>query len=245
MRERIRKISGCDLQTQLQQEQMANCLTIACEGTGFARPSPQGFQGAVLLQADTQVDPTAPGKVRHQELTQEQQLHRAVDDALDFIEREQLDQAMTDSPENSQQQHQLSHAMMLASVHSQEQQLLSDAMMELPELSQEPPLDFQATAYAPEHPDEAMMGATVASEEGQVDDNRVGPQELSQEQQPVHTMMEAPEDPQTPEASTPNQAITESKSPCACAWSKCKTGVPELDIAILYECMAEIGKPLS
>ena len=87
------------------------------------------------------------------------------------------------------------------------------------------------------------MGAPAASEEQQLDDIRSGPQEPGQEQQPARGMMEAPEDPRTPEASTPNQAIAESKSPYAGAWSKCKTGVPEVDTAILYECMAEIGKP--
>ena len=189
-----------------------------------------------------QVDLTAPGAVTHQELTQAQQLHRAVNDALDFIEQEQLEQDMMDAQENSQQQHQLNDAMMDASGHSQ--QPLSDAMMEAPELSQEQPLNLQATMPAPEHLDEAMMGAPAASEEEQLDDVRLGPQDPSQEQPPVHAMTEAPEDPQTPEASTPNQAITESRSPYAGAWSKCKTGVPDLDIAILYECMAEIGKPL-
>ena len=194
-----------------------------------------------MLQADVRVDISAPGAVTHQELTQAQLLQRAVNDALDCIEQEQLDQDMMDAQGNSQQLHQLNSAVRVASVHSQ--QPLSDAVMDPPELSQEQPLDFQATAHAPEHFEEAMMGAGVASQEEQLDDISMGPQAPSQEQQPVLAMTEAPEDPQTPEASTPNQAITESKSPYAGAWSKCKTGVPEQDIAILYECMAEIGKP--
>ena len=189
-----------------------------------------------------QLDLTAPGATTHQELTQAQQLHRAVNDALDFIEQEQLNEDAMDAQENSQQQHQLNDAMMVASGHSQ--QPLSDAMMEAPELSQEQALVFQATMHAPAHLDEAMMGALAPSEEQQLEDVRLGLQEPSQGQQPVHAVAEAPEDPQTPEASTPNQAITESRSPYAGAWSKCKTGLPELDIAILYECMAEIGKPL-
>ena len=189
-----------------------------------------------------QVDLTVPGAVTHQELTQAQQLHRAVNDALDFIEQEQLNEDMMDAQENSQQQHQLNDAMMVASGHSQ--QPLSDAMMEAPELSQEQPLNFQATMHAPQHLDEVMMGAPAASEEEQLGEIRLGPQEPSPEQQALHATTEASEDPQTPEASTPNQAITESRSPYAGAWSKCKTGMPELDIAILYECMAEIGKPL-
>ena len=194
------------------------------------------------MQANMQLDCTAPGATTRQELTQAQQLHQAVNDALDFIEQEQLNEDVMDAQENSQQQHQLNDAMMVASGHSQ--QPLSDAMMGAPELSQEQPLVFQATVHAPAHLDEAMMDALAASEEQQLEGVRLGLQEPSQGQQPVHAMAEAPEDPQTPEASTPNQAITESRSPYAGAWSKCKTGVPELDIAILYECMAEIGKPL-
>ena len=62
--------------------------------------------------------------------------------------------------------------------------------------------------------------------------------------QPDPALAEAPARAGTPLAAglTPAAPAAVGRSaPYQGAWNKCKTGIPEKDIEILYECMAEIG----
>ena len=64
--------------------------------------------------------------------------------------------------------------------------------------------------------------------------------------QPDLAMMEAPARAGTPLAAGPISApaAVGRTGPYQGAWNKYKTGIPEKDTEILYECMAEIGGTL-